>query len=64
MDIFSALILIALVITLAILLFGVITMARGGGFNKKYGNKIMRMRVISQFIALMLIALYAFFGDH
>jgi len=63
MDIFSTLILVALIFTLAVLLFGVITMARGGEFNKRYTNKLMRLRVISQFTALTLIALYAFFGD-
>ncbi|TDI61496.1 MAG: twin transmembrane helix small protein, partial [Alphaproteobacteria bacterium] len=38
-------VLIALLITLGILLTGVIGMARGGEFNQKYGNKLMRMRV-------------------
>ncbi len=53
-------VLIALLITLGILLTGVIGMARGGEFNQKYGNKLMRMRVISQFTALMLMLLLAF----
>ena len=43
--------------TLIILLVGVIGMARGGEFNEKYGNKLMRARVISQFLALVFIAL-------
>ncbi|MGY8986461.1 MAG: twin transmembrane helix small protein [Sphingomonadales bacterium] len=64
MDIFAALILVTLGITLSILLFGFVSMAKGGEFNKKYGNKLMRMRVISQFTVILLIALYAFFGDH
>ncbi|TDI61735.1 MAG: twin transmembrane helix small protein [Alphaproteobacteria bacterium] len=53
-------VLIALLITLGILLTGVIGMARGGEFNQKYGNKLMRMRVIAQFTALMLMLLLAF----
>lgn len=53
-------VLIALLITLGILLTGVIGMARGGKFNQKYGNKLMRMRVIAQFSALMLMMLFAF----
>lgn len=53
-------VLIALLITLGILLTGVIGMARGGDFNQKYGNKLMRMRVIAQFSALMLMMLFAF----
>ena len=53
-------VLIALLITLGILLTGVIGMAMGGEFNQKYGNKLMRMRVIAQFTALMLMLLLAF----
>ncbi len=53
-------VLIALLITLGILLTGVIGMARGGEFNQKYGNKLMRMRVIAQFTVLMLMLLFAF----
>lgn len=49
------LVLIALFATLAILLAGVIGMARGGEFNRKYGNKLMRMRVIAQFMTLILL---------
>lgn len=57
-------VLIALMVTLGILLTGVISMARGGKFNEKYGNKLMRMRIISQLTALVLIAIFAFLsGD-
>jgi hypothetical protein len=34
--------------TLATLLTGVVGMGKGGAFNDKYGNKLMRMRVILQ----------------
>jgi VIT1/CCC1 family predicted Fe2+/Mn2+ transporter len=34
--------------TLATLMTGVVGMGKGGGFNDKYGNKLMRMRVILQ----------------
>lgn len=36
---------------------GLYSMMRGGEFNKKYGNKLMRARVILQFVALVLFAL-------
>ncbi|HXV74061.1 MAG TPA: twin transmembrane helix small protein [Sphingomonadales bacterium] len=49
----------ALAVTLGILLVGVLGMARGGEFNKKYGNTLMRLRVIAQFTALALMALFA-----
>lgn len=57
-------VLIALFVTLGILLTGVIGMAQGSEFNRKYGNKLMRMRIIAQFTALILIAIFAFLsGD-
>ncbi|MCF8466987.1 MAG: twin transmembrane helix small protein [Sneathiella sp.] len=45
----------AVVATALVLLFGVLTMARGGEFNRKYGNKIMRLRILVQAIAVILI---------
>lgn len=56
-------VLIALLVTLGILLAGVFGMARGGEFNRKYGNKLMRMRVIAQFTALALMVLFAFLSS-
>jgi hypothetical protein len=38
--------------TLATLLVGVTTMGKGGAFNEKYGNKLMRYRVILQGLAI------------
>ena len=40
-----------------VLLAGVIGMARGGAFNAKYGNKLMRARVILQGLAIVLFLL-------
>ena len=37
-----------------ILLWGVITMARGGEYNKKNSNKIMRYRIVFQAAALFI----------
>ena len=34
---------------------GVITMARGGAYNVKHSNRIMRYRIIFQALALILI---------
>lgn len=48
---------IALAATLAVLMAGVFTMARGGEFNQKYGNRLMRWRVILQGAALVLLML-------
>jgi hypothetical protein len=43
--------------TLGVLLFGVVTMVRGGEFNRRNANRLMRTRVILQGITLALLAL-------
>lgn len=48
---------VAMLLTLAILGMGIISMVKGGAFNEKYGNKLMRARVFMQGIALILFAL-------
>ena len=46
---------LAVLIVLAILLFGIGTFGKGGEFNRKYANKIMRWRIGAQFVAVLLI---------
>ncbi len=38
---------------------GVVAMARGGGFNARWGNKLMRLRIIAQGAAVALLAVLA-----
>ena len=52
---------IACLIVLAILLTGVGGFAKGGDFNKKHANRIMRYRIYAQFIAVLLILAFVFF---
>src|SRR6056297_1673945 len=51
---------IAVLIVLGILLTGIGGFARGGDFNKKHANRIMRWRIYAQFIAVLLILLFVF----
>lgn len=53
-------IILALISVLGALALGIVSMVKGGEFNKKHGNKLMRMRVILQGLTLGLLAL-AFF---
>lgn len=46
-----------MVLTLIVLLVGVLVMAKGGEFSKKYGNKMMALRVACQALTLALFAL-------
>jgi hypothetical protein len=54
---------VAMLMTLGVLFSGLIVMARGGEANRKYGNALMRWRVICQGIALALIALAVLIGQ-
>ncbi len=51
----NALIVAALAATVIVLIAGVIAMLRGGEFNRKYGNKLMRARVAVQALAIALL---------
>ncbi len=48
---------IAMLTTLGILVVGMVAMTKGGEFNAKYGNKLMRARVIMQGVSIALFAL-------
>lgn len=45
----------SLAIVAGILGWGVLTMARGGEYNVKHSNRIMRYRIIFQALALIVI---------
>lgn len=49
---------IAVLIVLAILATGIGGFARGGDFNRKHSNRLMRWRLIAQAIAIALILLF------
>ena len=53
----AIIIVIAMVATLGVLLVGVIGMARGGNFNRKNANKLMRARVALLALAVGLFAI-------
>jgi Hypoxia induced protein conserved region len=53
-----AAIIVFMVITLAILLTGLFSMAKGGDFNKRNANRFMRWRVIAQGIAILLFIIF------
>jgi hypothetical protein len=45
---------ISLFVVIAILAWGLITMARGGEYNKSKSNLIMRYRIVFQAIAILI----------
>ncbi len=58
------LVVITALAVLVILLIGVIGFARGGEFNRKHGNRLMRYRIISQGVAVAAILLFLFFRQN
>ena len=48
---------IAMAAVLGVLLMGIYSMGRGGEFNRKYGNLLMRWRIILQLAAVSLMVL-------
>jgi hypothetical protein len=56
------LIAIAMLMTLGVLFTGLLAMARGGEFNAKWGNRLMRYRIVFQGIALALFAVALLIG--
>lgn len=59
----AILVVIALLMTLGVLFSGLIVMARGGQANAKYGNALMRWRVICQGVALGLLGIAFMLGS-
>lgn len=59
MKVLFILALISALATLGVMFAGAIGMARGSEFNKKYGNKLMQLRVGLQALTLVLLVLTA-----
>lgn len=51
---------VACLAVVAILLLGIGGFAKGGEFNRKHANRIMRYRIIGQAVAIALILLFVF----
>ena len=44
-----------------VLIMGIYTLFKGGSTSKKYSNKLMQLRVLLQFIAIIVLVLMAYF---
>ena len=44
-----------------VLLLGIYTLFKGGDTSKKYSNKLMQLRVVLQFFAIIILVLMAYF---
>jgi hypothetical protein len=55
MDIFSFLIPAALIGVTIVLALGIYALFRGGDFGRSYSNRLMRLRVVAQAIAIAVL---------
>jgi len=55
MDIFSFLIPAALIAVASVLAVGIYSLFRGGDFGRSYSNKLMRLRVVMQALAIAIL---------
>ena len=61
-GIFVKILSIVLLIAVGIvLILGIGTLFKGGSASKKYSNKLMQLRVLLQFVAIILLVVFAYF---
>lgn len=59
-GLFVVLMVLAMIATLGVLIVGIVSMASGGAFHRRNANKLMRMRVVLQAVALAFFAIVLF----
>ena len=61
-GIFVKILSIVLLLTVGIvLILGIGTLFKGGETSRKYSNKLMQWRVLLQFIAIIVLVVFAYF---
>ena len=55
---------VAVAIVFAVLCLGLYTLWRGGAVAASWSNKLMRIRVLAQAIAIVIIMAVLFFSQH
>jgi type II secretory pathway component PulF len=58
MNVLGYLTIAAMLVTAVILVVGLVGFYRGGEFNRRWGNTLMRARVIGQGLTLVLLVLF------
>lgn len=55
---------LTLLAVVGVLALGLVSLAKGEAFSKKYGNKLMRARIVLQLVAVGLLVLGALLWGH
>jgi hypothetical protein len=53
---------VATVAVAIVLMIGLYSLLRGGSFARSYSNKLMRLRIVLQFIAILVILAVLYFS--
>jgi hypothetical protein len=53
---------VATVAVAIVLMIGLYSLLRGGNFARSYSNKLMRLRIVLQFIAILVILAVLYFS--
>ena len=52
---------VLLIVVAVVLILGIGTLFKGGETSKKYSNKLMQLRVLLQFIAIVVLISFSYF---
>ena len=52
---------ILLIVVAVVMILGIGTLFKGGKTSKKYSNKLMQLRVLFPFIAIVILVCFAYF---
>jgi nitrogen fixation-related uncharacterized protein len=63
-TLFDILIPASLLVVVAVLCVGIYALFRGGDFGRSYSNKLMRLRVLAQFIAILVLLAAFWWSRH
>ncbi len=61
-DLLQILVPVSIALVFIVLCIGVFAMFRGGEFNRTWSNKLMRLRVAMQFVAVIIIMSAVYFA--
>jgi len=63
-DVFDILLPVALAAVAVTLGFGIYALFRGGDFGRSWSNRLMRLRVVLQFCAILVLVAAFFWRSH
>ena len=60
----KALVALAVAIVALVLASGLYTLIKGGDTSLKWSNRLMRLRIVAQFVAILIIMAVLYFSAH